>query len=205
MDKVMVLMSGGIDSTVCAALAHSQHRLLAGISFNYGQRAASIECSTSKEWCHARGIQWIGLMLPGQLGRPLWRPGVGAVGPRVVPARNAIFASCAASWAATLHIPLIWYGATLDDYADYPDCRPAWIDAMSDVLTLATDVRLEAPLVNMKKAEVVALGNTLGVDWSATWSCYQPRDLEPCETCNACITRRAALEASTPAQSFMGT
>ena len=195
-DGVMVLLSGGIDSTVCAALAQSQGRLKACISFNYGQRAASAECGLAKRWATTRNIPWLGVMLPHnmELGRAL-STGVGTVGPRVVPARNAIFASCAASHAVTMQCPVIWYGATADDAADYPDCRAAWIEAMSEVLHLAAGVRLEAPLVDKTKREVVALGNTLGIDWERdTFSCYQPRNgIVPCGTCNACVSRQVAL------------
>lgn len=194
-DPVIVLLSGGVDSTVCAALAASQQRLRACVSFNYGQASAANEIGLARRWCDAHGVQWIGYMLPHLMGKAL-RTGVGRVGPRVVPARNAIFASCAASVAVTLQARVVWYGATKDDDADYADCRQAWVEAMSDVLHLAAGVRLEAPLVSMTKPEVVALGKTLGVQWEQTWSCYQPRGgVDPCGTCNACVARTAAMSA----------
>ncbi len=199
MRDVIVLLSGGVDSAVLAAKALRDGRLRAGLSFNYGQAGAANECSLAKRWCEQHQVEWLGLMLPATIGRWMRKEGVGGPGPRVVPARNAIFASCAASFAVTMQAPVIWYGATADDAAEYPDCRAEWVTAMSDVLHLAAGVRLEAPLVQMSKAEVVALGNELGVDWTATWSCYQPRrDLEPCGTCNACVSRNAVLPIGAP-------
>lgn len=193
-ENVMVLLSGGMDSTVCAAMALTQKRLRAVAWFNYGQPFAANEGGMSRRWALNHSIEWVGAMLPHNMGLPM-KIGVGQAGPRIVPARNTILVSCAASYAVTLQTPVIWYGANADDQADYADCRQAWIDAMSEVLHLTAGIRLEAPLIHMHKADIVAKGNELGVDWEGTWSCYQPRGgIEPCGTCNACVNRQRALE-----------
>jgi len=121
---------------------------------------------------------------------------IGEAGPRVVPARNAMLAALAASRAVMMGARTVWLGATADDHADYPDCRPAWIDAMSRTLELAYGVSLAAPFGHLVKRQVAAKATEWGVPLHDSWSCYTPGDDGGvCGTCNACVSTAAAVAA----------
>ena len=122
-----------------------------------------------------------------------------------VPARNTIFLSFALAWAETLGAGDIFIGANAVDYSGYPDCRPEYLRAFETTANLATKAALEgrmkftvrAPLINLTKGGIIRLGLSLGVDYSRTWSCYDPRpDGRPCRRCDSCAFRaRGFLEA----------
>jgi 7-cyano-7-deazaguanine synthase len=114
-----------------------------------------------------------------------------------VPARNTIFLSFALGWAEVLEATDIFIGANALDYSGYPDCRPEYIEAFERMANLATRagvegrrLRIHTPLIGLTKAEIVALGQRLGVDFGVTWSCYDPTaDGAPCGRCDACRLR----------------
>lgn len=124
-----------------------------------------------------------------------------------VPARNTIFLSFALSWAETLEAGDIFIGANAVDYSGYPDCRPEFIKAFEDMANLATKVSVEgkvrfkinAPLIKLTKAEIIKKGTGLGVDYSRTWSCYDPRAGQggrplPCLKCDSCVIREKGFK-----------
>ncbi len=119
-----------------------------------------------------------------------------------VPARNTIFLSFGLGWAEVLHAPNIFIGANVVDYSGYPDCRPEYLKAFEDMANLATKISVEgkirfhihAPLLQMTKSEIINKGAELGLDYSLTWSCYDPQTAEtgemvPCESCDSCVIR----------------
>jgi 7-cyano-7-deazaguanine synthase len=115
-----------------------------------------------------------------------------------VPARNTIFLSFALSWAEVLGAENIFIGANAVDYSGYPDCRPEYLRAFEDMANLATKAsvegdlrfRVKAPLLSMTKADIIRKGLALGLDYSLTWSCYDPdRDGRPCRKCDSCLFR----------------
>jgi 7-cyano-7-deazaguanine synthase len=127
---------------------------------------------------------------------PLERIG-NAIPATYVPARNTIFLSFAMGWAEVLEATDIFIGANALDYSGYPDCRPEYIEAFERMANLATragvegrHLRVHTPLIGLTKAEIVKLGQRLGVDYGMTWSCYDPTaDGTPCGHCDACILR----------------
>jgi len=123
-----------------------------------------------------------------------------------VPARNTIFLSFALGWAEVLEAEAIFIGANAVDYSGYPDCRPEFIKAFEDMANLATKISVEgkikfsihAPLIDLTKADIIKKGIELGVDYSFTWSCYDPVEEEggyrPCGRCDSCIIRAKGFE-----------
>ncbi|KJR40186.1 ExsB protein [Candidatus Magnetoovum chiemensis] len=120
-----------------------------------------------------------------------------------VPARNTIFLSFALSWAEVLQAPDIFIGANAIDYSGYPDCRPEYIKAFENMANLATKIsvdkeltfKINAPLINMSKADIIKKGIELGLDYSLTWSCYDPiNDTTPCGRCDSCLLRQRGFE-----------
>lgn len=130
--------------------------------------------------------------------RPLDDPSAG-IPITYVPARNTIFLSFALAWAEVLDAGEIWIGVNALDYSGYPDCRPAYVAAFETMANLATragvegtrPVRIRAPLIELTKARIIALGTSLGVDYASTTSCYDPApDGAACGHCDACQLRR---------------
>jgi 7-cyano-7-deazaguanine synthase len=123
-----------------------------------------------------------------------------------VPARNSLFLCLGAAWAEVLGTPHLFIGVNRIDYSGYPDCRPAFVDAMQRALRLGTcrgDLIIETPLLDLSKAEILRRGASLGVDYALTWSCYDPQPAgtgqRACGTCDACLHRRKGfLEAGLP-------
>ena len=194
--RAVVLLSGGMDSATAGAVARDRGFELFGLSFRYGQRhAAELEAAT-------RVASWLGVRrhvvleidlrsfggsaLTGDLAvpkdTPLERIG-DAIPATYVPARNTIFLSFAMGWAEVLEAADIFIGANALDYSGYPDCRPEYIEAFERMANLATRA-------GVGKAEIVKLGQRLGVDYGMTWSCYDPTpDGTPCGHCDACLLR----------------
>ncbi len=122
-----------------------------------------------------------------------------------VPARNTIFLSFALAWAEVLEAENIFIGANTVDYSGYPDCRPEYLSAFEKMANLATKISVEgklkfkinAPFLYMKKSEIIKTGIALGIDYSLTWSCYEPQfsesEIVPCKKCDSCIFRRIAF------------
>lgn len=184
--SVVVLLSGGLDSVVLATVARQAGDLAAAVFVDYGQPAVEQERRASALWCGRNKTRLVALAgaVPA-VG--VLAAGVGAAGPRVVPCRNLILLSLAAGVAAELGASEIWYGATAGDQAAYPDCRPEFAAALSDVLGLEVGISVHMPLSGMRRSDVLALARALDIDVSETWSCYQPTaGGQPCGACNSC-------------------
>lgn len=212
MKKVVVLLSGGLDSATVLATAQAEGRACYALSFRYGQRHAA-ELAAASHIASALGAvqhltldlplgSWGGSALTDNLEVPKDRSAqdLSAEIPiTYVPARNTVFLSLALAWAEVLRATEIWIGVNALDYSGYPDCRPEFIKAFEEVARLGTkagvegNVRLSirAPLQFLTKAEIIRKGIALGVDYSLTRSCYDPPtpDLH-CGRCDSCLLRK---------------
>lgn len=211
--RSVVLVSGGLDSATCLAIANQQGYTCFALSFDYGQRSAS-ELTAAKRITAALGVQehrMIKLDM-GQLGgsaltdRGIAVPTEASDGIPVtyVPARNTVFLSYALAWSEVLLADAIFIGVNALDYSGYPDCRPAFIEAFESMANLATKravegqpIKLITPLIDKRKAEIIQLGSSLGVDFSLTVSCYQATFRgEACGTCDSCRFRKEGFSAA---------
>jgi len=202
--KSVVFLSGGIDSTVTLAIALQTSEVHA-ISFDYGQRHI-------REIESAIRVAESGRITSHQiLPVPLFRFGASTLlktspqEPRTeaasgladtyVPARNTVMIALAAAYADSIGASTIWVGANADDYEGYPDCRPQYFEAFNLTLERGTVSKptIQTPLVNLKKAEIVGLGDEYGVDFSNTWSCYNPKGDFHCGQCDSCRLRKSAF------------
>jgi 7-cyano-7-deazaguanine synthase len=208
----VVLLSGGLDSTTALAIAVSQGYRPQALTVNYGQRHDA-ELAAARKVAAFFGAErhvvvdldlrsFGGSALTGDLDVP-HHEHVGQLGPGIpvtyVPGRNTVFLSLAMAWAEVLGAWDVFIGVTAVDYSGYPDCRPEFIAAFESMANLATKAavekgphfRVHAPLATLSKAEIIARGLELGVDYSLTHSCYDPGpDGRPCGTCDACLLRK---------------
>jgi len=202
-----VLLSGGLDSATCLALARQQGYACHALSFDYGQRHAAelVAAARVAQQLQATVHRTIKLDL-GALGgsaltdTSLAIPECESVGIPItyVPARNTVFLAYALAWAEVLEAEAIFIGVNALDYSGYPDCRPEFIAAFQHLANLATKVgvegravRVETPLMQMDKAAIVCAGIAAGVDYRLTVSCYQANELgEACGKCDSCRFRR---------------
>jgi 7-cyano-7-deazaguanine synthase len=210
----VVLLSGGLDSATCLALARQQGFACHALSVAYGQRhAAEIAAARSvavalgaheHRLAHAELGQFGGSALtdPG-IAIPEGREG-GGIPITYVPARNTVMLSMALAWAEALGACDIFIGVNAVDYSGYPDCRPEFIAAFQAMARLATKAGIEgcplsihAPLIALTKAEIILQGAALGVDYALTVSCYQADgEGRACGRCDACRLRRAGFIAA---------
>lgn len=203
----VVLLSGGLDSATVLAMAKQQGYACHALSFNYGQRHASELAAASRVAAKAEVLSHRILSLDlGVFGGsaltddsiPVPAAGGEGIPATYVPARNTVFLSCALGLAESVGAMDIFIGVNAVDYSGYPDCRPEFINAFEQLANLATKAgieggryRVHAPLINMSKAEIILAGVALGVDYSATVSCYQAdEDGMACSHCDACHLRR---------------
>ena len=184
---ILLLFSGGLDSMLLAERAHREGLELVTLFFRYPHPAIPEEYNAVAEW-HRRKVVDGHQIRHIEINLPLWGAdsmsiGVGEEGPRVLAGRNQVMVSTAVNIAASIGAKEVWYGANLDDAADYPDCGPPWVALMNG---LAQDwgVTVRAPLLFLGKAKVKEEAAELGL--SGWWSCYEPRDGQPCGTCNSC-------------------
>lgn len=206
----VVLLSGGLDSATVAAIARQQGFSLHALSFDYGQRHR-IELQCARRLAEAFGAQYSviafdlrqfgGSALTAEIDVPKDRPEQemsSGIPVTYVPARNTIFLSFALGLAEVIGSADIFIGVNALDYSGYPDCRPEFIEAFQNLANLATKAGIEghpfkihAPLVHMTKAEIIATGAKLGVDYSLTSSCYDPSpEGLACGHCDSCQLRR---------------
>jgi 7-cyano-7-deazaguanine synthase len=209
--NAVVLLSGGMDSAVTAAIARQDGFEVHALSVRYGQRHA-VELAAARRVAASLGIRhhvvidldlraFGGSALTSEAPVPKDTP-LAEIGARIpatyVPARNTIFLSLALAWAETLAARDIFIGANALDYSGYPDCRPEYLEAFAQMADLATragtehGVRLaiRAPLLRLTKAEIVARGLALGVDLGITSTCYDPGpEGAACGRCEACRLR----------------
>jgi 7-cyano-7-deazaguanine synthase len=209
--KAVVLLSGGIDSAVASALAKKAGYELFALSFDYGQRH-KFELEAAKELAQSLKVkrhiifpllisQFGGSSLLGQGEVPKGRTeqeishGIPST---YVPARNLVFLSIAVSFAETIGASAVIIGAHTVDYSGYPDCRPEFLDSFQRTANLATRagvekklIRIWPPLIHMGKAEIIKTGAELGLDFSLTFSCYDPDEHgRACGSCDSCILRK---------------
>ena len=203
----IVLVSGGLDSATCLAMAKAQGYECYAISFEYGQRS-SCELQAAKEITKAADVveHKIFSLQIGELGgsaltdKHIRVPEEISTGIPVtyVPARNTIFLSYALAWAEVLNGEAIFIGVNALDYSGYPDCRPEYVSAFQRLINLATKkcaeggaIVLETPLIDLNKAEIIKAGVRLGVNYANTVSCYQAaKSGKACGRCDSCRIRR---------------
>ncbi len=209
--KAVVLLSGGLDSATCLAIASSEGYECHGLSFDYGQRHR-VELEAAQTLARAwrmRDYKVITLDMAGIGGSALTDPTLAVpeeesegIPLTYVPARNTVFLSYALAWAEVLEADAIFIGVNARDYSGYPDCRPAFIKAFQDMANLATRLgveghvlRIETPLIDLNKAEIIKLGHDLGVDYGLTVSCYQADAKgRACGRCDSCRFRRKGFQ-----------
>ena len=206
--KAVVLLSGGLDSATCLAMARQQGFACHCLSFDYGQRHRA-ELAAAATVAHALGatehrVLDLGLaqfggsaLTDASIAVPTAgvKPGIPVT---YVPARNTIFLSFALAWAEVLGAADLLIGVNALDYSGYPDCRPEYIAAFERMANLATKAGVEGtvrtriltPLIALSKADIIRTGLALGVDYDRTISCYDPdADGRPCGHCDACVLR----------------
>jgi 7-cyano-7-deazaguanine synthase len=214
MAKAVVLLSGGLDSATALAIAHSGDYQCFALSVDYGQRHVS-ELAAAARLANSIGAvdhKVIKVDLSTFGGSALTdlattiptegiKPGIPVT---YVPARNTIMLSLALAWAEVLGSRDIFVGVNAVDYSGYPDCRPKYIAAFETLANLATKAAIEganisihAPLINLSKAQIIEQGILLGVDYSATVSCYQADEAgQACGVCDSCRIRRAGFKSA---------
>ena len=207
--KAVVLVSGGLDSTTCLAIAREQNFDLYALTLNYGQRHDH-ELNSARMIIdffniHDHSIididlaQFGGSALTDQIDVPKKRDlsDMDEIPVTYVPARNTVFLSLALAWAEVLGSFDIFIGVNALVYSGYPDCRPEYISSFEKTANLATKAgvsgssfKIHTPLIDMTKSEIIKVGLDLGVDYSLTSSCYDPdQEGNPCGLCDACYLR----------------
>ena len=210
-NKAVVLVSGGLDSATCLAIAKNSGYSCYALSFDYGQRASSELEAASRLAGDADVVEHKTVKLDmGQIGgsaltdAAISIPEEESTGIPItyVPARNTVFLSYALAWAEVVAADAIYIGVNSLDYSGYPDCRPAYIKAFQKVINLATkmgvegkSINLATPLIDLTKAEIIKAGIRLGVDYGLTVSCYQAtEDGLACGRCDSCRFRKQGFQ-----------
>lgn len=208
MKKAVILLSGGLDSTTCLAFASSKGYECYALSFDYGQKHNS-ELNAAKkiaEQFNVKKHEIIKLPIGNLGGSALTDKDInipeynasGSIPVTYVPARNTIMLSIALGLSEIIEAESIFIGVSSVDYSGYPDCRPEYIKAFSDMANLATKkgvegnkINIETPLINLSKADTIKLGVSLGVAYSDTVSCYKATDDGlACGKCDSCYLRK---------------
>jgi 7-cyano-7-deazaguanine synthase len=211
--RAIVLLSGGLDSATVLAMARSRNYQCYALSVEYGQRHRAELDAAQRVAAHLRAHEHriMRVDLAGIGGSALTDPSVPVpetsqpgIPTTYVPARNTLFLSLALGWAEVVGADDIFIGVNAVDYSGYPDCRPAFIEEFEKLAQLATKAGIEgarfkihAPLIEMSKADIIQAGLSLGVDFSATVSCYQADDEgRACARCDSCRLRAAGFAAA---------
>lgn len=209
----VVLLSGGLDSMVCAALAREQGFRILALTVDYNQRHR-VEIDAARNIASSLGVerhvvlpldlrQFGGSALTADIAVP--KDGVSDQIPvTYVPARNLVFLSLALAWAEAAGSGDLFIGVNALDYSGYPDCRPEFIGGFENLARVATKlgdqggtVRVHAPLQHLKKSEIAQEAARLGLETGASWSCYDPLpDGRACGVCDSCRLRRAGFDAA---------
>jgi len=210
--NAVLLLSGGLDSATCGAIARQEGFTLYALTVDYGQRH-HFELEAARRLARALAVrehrivtvdlaQFGGSALTGEIDVPKDRAGheiEAEIPVTYVPARNTVLLALALAYAETLGAADVFLGVNAVDYSGYPDCRPQFIEAFAGLANLATKAGVEgrakytihAPLVQLTKAEIIRRGLALGVDYSLTHTCYDPDPTgKPCGRCDACTLRR---------------
>jgi 7-cyano-7-deazaguanine synthase len=203
--KAIVLLSGGLDSATVLYHAISKGYQVHVLSFDYGQRHKK-ELLFAEKLAHANNVKiyklriafpWKGSSLfGGRIKLPKGRMGRKSIPSTYVPARNIIFLSFALSYAEAINAATIFIGANQIDYSNYPDCRNDFLNAFKKMASKGTKsgvsgkrISIEAPLIGMKKKDIIIKAYKLGVPFQYTWSCYKGGKY-PCGVCDSCIIRK---------------
>lgn len=214
MKKAVVLLSGGLDSTTCLALAKAEGFVCYALSFAYGQRH-SVELAAAQRVANHFAVaehrvvnldmgQFGGSALTDESIQVPNYTGSKEIPITYVPARNTVFLANALSYAEAIGARDLFIGVSAVDYSGYPDCRPEFIAAFEALANLATKAGVEndpfslhAPLLHLSKAETILTGIRLGVDYSLTLSCYQASESgKACGRCDSCTLRHRGFEAA---------
>lgn len=221
--KAVVLFSGGLDSSTCIYFAKKENYDITAISFLYGQKHQH-ELEFGKRLLHQAGIEnhfianlgFHDILKSALTDSNIDIPKGGAdldkenfIPSTYVPARNLLFLSYASAAAENIGAHAIFLGVNALDYSGYPDCRPDFIDSFQKTVNLATragrtgeNITIQTPLINKTKKEIIELGNSLGVPYHLTWSCYDPQNssdpekVKPCGECDSCLLRKQGFEAA---------
>jgi len=214
--SAVVLVSGGLDSATCLAIARAEGFRCHALSFRYGQRHHAELAAAGRVAAQLGAVEHriMQIDLAAFGGSALTDTSIavpedGSTTARIpvtyVPARNTIFLAFAMAWAEVLQAHDIFIGVNAVDYSGYPDCRPEFIEAFERMGNLATRagvqdhdrLRIRTPLIDLTKAEIVRRGTELGVDFGATVSCYQAdAQGRACGRCDSCRLRRAGFESA---------
>ena len=210
--KSVVLLSGGLDSATCLAIAHRDGSQPHALTIDYGQRhraelqacakvAASLGVVEHKT-VHVDLASIGGSALTAAIEVPKDQPASADIPITYVPARNTVMLAIALGYAEVVGAYAIYIGVNAVDYSGYPDCRPEFIAAFQTLANLATKagvegnvIEIRAPLITLTKSEIIRLGLSLGVDYGLTHSCYDPDGDRPCRHCDACLIRIRAFES----------
>jgi 7-cyano-7-deazaguanine synthase len=213
LNRAIVLLSGGLDSSTVLALARARGFECYALSVHYGQRH-SAELTAARRIAAALGAREhriMGVDLAGIGGSALTDNRIGVpelpqtgIPVTYVPARNSLLLSLALGWAEVVDAADIFVGVNAVDYSGYPDCRPEFIEAFERLAQLATKAgvegkhfKIQAPLIAMSKADIIRAGTDLGVDFGMTVSCYQAaEDGAACGKCDSCRLRAAGFAAA---------
>lgn len=213
--RAVVLLSGGLDSATCLAIARAEGFEAYALSVAYGQRHAA-ELAAARRVAETLGAveHRVAHVDLGQFGGsaltdasievPVDGVHEGIIPVTYVPARNTVMLSLAVGWAEVLGANDVFVGVNAVDYSGYPDCRPEYIKAFEMMANLATRAGVEghrlnihAPLIELSKAQIVRKGTDLGIDYAMTISCYKAdNDGRACGQCDACRLRRAGFESA---------
>jgi 7-cyano-7-deazaguanine synthase len=211
--RAIVLLSGGLDSSTVLAMARARGFECYALSVHYGQRHSAELDAARRIAAHlgAREHRVMGVDLAGIGGSALTDVGiavpetpVSGIPVTYVPARNTLLLSLALGWAEVVGAADIFVGVNAVDYSGYPDCRPAFIEAFEQLARLATKAgvegvpfKIQAPLIELSKADIIRAGVELGVDFSMTVSCYQADATgAACGKCDSCRLRAAGFAAA---------
>lgn len=206
MTKAVVLLSGGLDSTVTLAQAIDDGNEVYALSFRYGQRHGR-ELMAAADVCRHYGVphtiidinlsSFRSALTNPDIDVPENRPEISEkeIPITYVPARNTIFLSVAAGLCESIGADLIYIGANIIDYSGYPDCRPDFFSAFEEMLRRGTKagvegnpIRIMTPILKESKADIVRLGKKLNAPLALTWSCYEGKE-KACGKCDSCILR----------------
>lgn len=212
--KSVVLLSGGLDSATCLAIARADGTEPHALTVMYGQRHAE-EIDAAKRVAQAQAVKEHkfvtvdlgsigGSALTDDIDVPKGRDEAEMTDIPVtyVPARNTVMLAIALGYAEVIGAEAIYVGVNAVDYSGYPDCRPEFVQAFQNLARLATKAGVEgrplevrAPLIQLTKAQIIQRGLDLGVDYGLTHSCYDPIDGKPCGECDSCQIRTKAFES----------
>ncbi len=204
-NRAIILLSGGMDSAVCAAIARNEGYELAALHLNYGQRTEKKELECFLKLCNYYQISHklvvdvtylakIGGSSLTDINIEIPKPNLESseIPPTYVPFRNANILSIGVSWAEVLNARYIYIGAMEGDSSGYPDCRKSFFDAFQQAIILGTkpqtDIEIKTPIIDYTKSDIVKIGLNLGVPFEFTWSCYKFED-EACGECDSCALR----------------